>query len=165
MCALEPEAVALEAEARRGAQPVSGARQPVAVALEHATDAARDRVPRTVEVAGQLIEVGDDELAGGGRRRGSDVGGEVAERRVLLMADCGDDRDAARRDGADDALVAEREQILEAASAAREDDHVDVRLLAEGGDRGDDLGCCARPLDVGLRDDDAGGRKARLRSS
>ena len=130
--------------------------EPVAVALEHAADATRDRLARTVEVAGQLSEVGDDELAGGGRRRGPDVGREVAERRVLLVADRGDDGDAARRDGADDALVAEREQILEAAAAAREDDHVDVRLLAERVDRGDDLRGRARPLDVRLRDERRG---------
>ena len=42
------------------------------------------------------------------------------------MAHGGDDRDGARRDGADDALVAEREEILEAAAAAREDHDVDA---------------------------------------
>ncbi len=150
------DAVALEAEAWRGAQPVGGALEPVAVALEHAADAdarcdprARSRLPQ------QLIEVGDDELAGGGGCRGADVGGEVAERRVLLVTDRRDDGDAARRDGAHDALVAEREQILEAASATGEDDHVDVRLLAERGERGDDLRGGARPLDVRLCDEDA----------
>ena len=78
-------------------------------------------------------------------RRGTHVGGEVAERRVLLVADRRDDGHGARGDRADDALVAEREQILEAAAAAREHDHVDVRLAAESSDRGDDLRAARGP--------------------
>ena len=82
------------------------------------------RLARALEARAELADVGHDEARGGGRRRRAHVGGEVAERGVLLVADRRDDRDGARSDGADDALVGERQQILEAASAAREDDHV-----------------------------------------
>src|SRR4051812_29442883 len=98
---LEADPVAFEAEAWRSAQPAYGSLEPVAVAFEDATDAASDRFARAVELAGELIEVGDDELAGGGGSRSTYVGCEVAERCVLLVTDRGNDRDAARRDGAD----------------------------------------------------------------
>ena len=102
-----------------------------------------------------------DELAGGRRSRGADVRCEIAERRVLLVPDGRDDGDRAVGDGSDDALVAEGEEVLEAAAAAGEDDHVDVRVLAERADRGHDLGRRARALHVGLRDEDRCRREAR----
>ena len=75
-----------------------------------------------VEPGEELGEVGDDQPAGGGRRRRAHVGGEVAERRVLLVPDRGHDRYGARGDRADEPLVGEGEQVLEAAAAAGEDD-------------------------------------------
>ena len=103
--------------------------------------------------AGQLGDVGDDELPGHRRRRGAHVGGEVAERRVLLVPDRGDDGDRAGRDRPDEPLVAEREQILEAAAAAREDDHVHAGLLAERPQRVDDPAGGPRALHVRLGDE------------
>ena len=72
------------------------------------------------------------------------------------MSDRGDHGDRALGDRSDEALVAEGEQILEAAAAAGQDDHVDVLVFAEGADRGHDLGGRARALNVGLRDEDRG---------
>ena len=67
----------------------------------------------------------------------------------------------AGRDRADDALVAEREEILEAAAASCEDDHVDLGLGGQPrqgrGDRGGGL----RPLNVSLGHHDVRRRKAR----
>jgi hypothetical protein len=77
------------------------------------------------------------------------------------VSDGGDDRDGAAGDGADDALVAEREQVLEVAAAAREDDDVDARLSAYGLERLDDRPGGARALDVRLGDDHASRREAR----
>ena len=68
------------------------------------------------------------------------------------MADGGDDRDGARRDRADKALVGERQQVLEAAAAAREDDDVDA-ACAEVRDRSCDRRRCTRSLYVRLGDE------------
>ena len=56
-------------------------------------------------------------------------------------------------------LVRERQQVLEAAAAAGEDDDVDA-ARAQIGDRGRDRRRRARPLNVGLGDDDVRGREA-----
>src|SRR5205823_14901461 len=61
-------------------------------------------------------------------------------RRSSDLPDGGDHGDRAFGNGADDALVAEGEEILEAAAAAGQDEHVDVLVLAEGADRGHYLG-------------------------
>ena len=82
----------------------------------------------------------------GGRRRRAHVGGEVAERRVLLVADRGDDRHRRGRDRAHHALVAEREEVLDASAAAGQDDHLDPRIRGERGEAADDaLGCADLP--------------------
>ena len=78
------------------------------------------------------------------------------------MADGGDDRHRARGDRADEPLVAEREQILEAAAAAREHDHVDAGLRAELAQRVDDALRGARALDVRLGDEHVRRREAGL---
>src|SRR5262245_21335442 len=96
-----------------------------ALSVERAAGAGREGGPGAVEAGFELVEVGDDEARGRGRRGGADIGDEVGERRVLLVADCADDRDGAGGDCAQEPLVAEREQILEAAAAAGEDDDVD----------------------------------------
>ena len=107
-----------------------------------------------------LGEIGHDELPGEARCRGSDVRREVAERRVLLVADRRHDRHAAGRDRADEPLVAEREQILEAASATCDDDDV-AAGVAEHVEGVDDRTRGARPLHVRLGDDDVRGREPR----
>ena len=53
------------------------------------------RVARALEPVAQLGEVGHDEPRGRGRRRRAHVGGEIAERRVLLVPDGRDDRHGA----------------------------------------------------------------------
>ena len=71
-----------------------------------------------------------------------------------------DDGNGTRGHGPDEALVAERQEVLEAASAAREHDHVDLGEAAKALDRLGDGRSRPRPLDVGLRDDDARRREA-----
>ena len=120
--------------------------------------AARDRARRSSSSA----RSGTTRRRGGGRRRGADVGGEVAERRVLLVPDGGDDRHRARGDRAHEPLVAERQQVLEAAAAAREDDDVDLGRVAERAQRLDDRRRGARALHVASRRRGcrAGGKRA-----
>ena len=77
------------------------------------------------------------------------------------MPDRGNDRHRTRRDRAHEPLLAEGQKIVERAAAAREHEHVDLRLVAEPPQRLDDRGRCSRPLDVGLRDEHARRRKAR----
>ena len=78
------------------------------------------------------------------------------------MPDRAHDRHRAGGDRAHDALVAEREQVLEAAAAAREHDHVDLRLGAHRLQRRHDRERRPRALDERLRDDDPRRREARL---
>ena len=118
-------------------------------ALEAPARAALEPGARAVEPLEQLRQVGDDEPAGDARSRGADVGGEVAERRVLLVADRAHDRHRAIGDRAHQPLVAEGQQVLEAAAASRHDDDVDA-FAAERAQRLDDGAGGARPLDVGL---------------
>src|SRR5205823_11683963 len=77
----------------------------------------------------------------------------------LLVADRRYDWQRARGDGANESLVAEREQVLEAPAAAREDDDVDVRSRAELLERVDDRLRGKRSLHVGLGDKHLRGRK------
>jgi len=112
--------------------PESNLRQALRVPLERALCAACKRFACAVEQARQLRELGDDELAGHRGRRRAHVGGEIAERCVLLVAHGGDDRHGAIGDRAHDALVGEGEELIagrrpvEEAFAARREA---VRLL------------------------------------
>ena len=78
-----------------------------------------------------LGDVGDDQLGGVGRGRGADVGDEVEQRLVLLVADRRDDGRAQHVDGADQRLVGERQQVLDGATAAGDHDDVDLGVAVE----------------------------------
>ena len=137
-------------------------REPLCVHVERPPGSAFEAGAGAVEPLTQLAEVGDDQPCRSRRRRGANVGGEVAERRVLLVADRGDDRHRAARDRPNETLVAERQQVLEAAAATGDHDHVEPGHLAQAAQRVDDRRRGARALDVGLRDDDVRRREARL---
>ena len=67
------------------------------------------------------------------------------------MPVCRDDRHRALGDGAHDALVGERQQVLEAAAAAREDQHVDpaaglAQLAKSAGARVVEINIAETPL-------------------
>ena len=66
-------------------------------------------------------------FGGLGRRRRARVGGEVDQRPVGLVADRGDQRDGALGRRAHHDLLVEAPQVLEAAAAARHDQHVGPR--------------------------------------
>ena len=125
----------------------------LAVAGERRRRRTAERLARAVEPGEELAEVGHDEPRGHARRGGAHVGDEVAQRRVLLVADRRDDRHRAGGDGAHDPLVAERQQVLEAAAAAREHDHVDAGRAQTSPSAVDERRRRPRPLDVGLGDE------------
>ena len=78
------------------------------------------------------------------------------------MPDRGDDRHRAIGDRAHEALVAERQQVFEAATAAGEHDHVDPWRVAQRSQRADDLECRPRALHVRLGDEYVGGWETGL---
>ena len=89
-------------------------------------------------------------LAAAVGRGGPDVRREVAERRVLLVADRAHHRDAAAGERPHDPLVAPRKQVLEAPAAASHHDDVDARLAGQLGEGRHDPGRCLGALDVRL---------------
>ena len=100
------------------------------------------------------------EEAGGRRGRGREgVGGEIAERRVLLMTDCRDDRHRAVDDCPHEPFVTERKQVLEAATAASEHDDVHVGLSGNGAQCCGDLNGGMNALHTRLGHEQLRGRK------
>ena len=90
--------------------------------------------------------VGDDQLGGQAGGAGADVGDQVDQRVVLLVADR---RDHGRRAGGDrpaDQLVGEREQILDAAASPSQHDQVHLRVGVEQPQRPGDPRRRARAL-------------------
>ncbi len=82
------------------------------------------------EVLGDLVLGFGDQLGGGGRGGRAEVGSEVGDGEVGLMADGGDHGQARGGDGAGDALRVEGGQIFKRAAAAGEDDDVDQAGIA-----------------------------------
>src|SRR6266508_4233457 len=124
------------------------------LALDKEKRSAVEPPPQRAEALTELALVRDDQASGCRRRGGPGVGSEIAERRVLLVADGRDHGHGAARHGADESLVAERQQVLEAASAAGEDDDVDAGLPDDVPERSRESRSGARSLHVCLRDDD-----------
>ncbi len=78
----------------------------------------------------QLLLGADDDLSRRRRGGGAQVGDEIADGEIGLMANGGDDRDAAGGDGARQGLIVEGGKVFDAASAARNDNDID----GEGGE-------------------------------
>ena len=152
---VEGDSPPFEEEEGSGPKPLSVAVEPLPVAGERPPHGGVHRSSRSRPSPSlQLGEVRNDETGRGGGRRRANVGGEVAQRRVLLVADGRDDRHGAGGERADDGLVAEGQQVLEAAAAARHDDDVDQRVGRDAPERGGDARPCGRTLHAGLGDDD-----------
>ena len=117
-------------QCRQVRQAALGARQPQAAVLRHAVQAADQPRGLVLQVGHQ---VGPRRHRQFGRRGGGGraaVGGEIDQRGVGLVADRGDQRDAAGGGGADDDLLVERHQVFQAAAAAGDDQHVRPRHRA-----------------------------------
>jgi hypothetical protein len=65
-----------------------------------------------------------DELGGGGWGGGAEVGDEVGDGEVGLVADGGDDGELAGGDGAGEGLVVEGGEVFERAPATGDEDEV-----------------------------------------
>ena len=117
-------------------------------------------LPGLDEPGALLGDVRHDPLGGVGRGRGAQVRDEVEQRGVQVVPDRADQRRAARRRGAHERLVAERQQVLERAAAARDDDDLDPGVRVQLGDRRADLGDGARALHGHAADLELHGRPA-----
>ena len=146
----------------RQARPVRIAVDEAAFVLDARLDAHAGAPDRLRDELHLLAYVGHDALGRVGGRGRAQVGRQVDERPVVLVADRGDDRRGARGCGAYDRLVGEADQILECAAAARDDDHVDLRIGVEAPDRGDDVGRTLRALHVRVHDLETHGRPAQV---
>ena len=107
-----------------------------------------------------LGPVGDDQLGRGRRRGGAQVGGEIADGIVDLVADGRDDRDFGRTDGAREGFVIEGPQVLGRAAAASENDDVGLFFAVERPQRLDHLRRGAVSLDEGGIEQDFRQREA-----
>ena len=119
---------------RRAAEPRRGQVEPLACAVEARRAAQRAAVARRTSSAPQprLARRGR-EFGGRGRRRRAQVGAEVGDGEVGLVAHAADQRHrAAARWCARQRLVVEGPQVLDRAAAAHQQDHVDRRLRAAG---------------------------------
>src|SRR5215210_1887442 len=157
----EPGPPALEEERRAAPEPVVRMIEASEVAVEHAYRGRFEGGATRLEALQELPKIGNDDARRRGRRGGANVRDQVAQRRVLLVPDGRDDRDCAVGNRPHEALVAEREQVLEAAAAARDHDHFDARRGAQATDGVDDRRRGAGSLHVSLGHEDSRRRKAR----
>ncbi|CAM5314435.1 hypothetical protein SBADM41S_03762 [Streptomyces badius] len=107
-----------------------------------------------------LAHVRDDLLGRVRGRGGAQIGDQVQQRGVRLMADRGDHRRTAGGHGPHQLLVGERQQILDAAAAPGHHDHVDLVQRVQLLDRLHHLGDRVHPLHGGVADLEAHGRPA-----
>ena len=96
------------------------------LALDKDQGSAVEARPERAKALTELALVRDDQASGCRRCGRTGVGSKIAERSVLLVADGRDYGHRTARHRADESLVAERKQVLEAASAAGEDKDVDA---------------------------------------
>ena len=153
--------------ARAGAAALRAAGSPSRSRRSRSRASARRTEPSSrprsrVQPGLQLGEIGHDEARRGRRRRGAHVGGEVAERRVLLVPDGGDDgHRAARR------THGRRASSLNGSRSSKLPPPRATMTTSTAGwaatrrERRGDPAAGARALDAGLGDDDVGGRKPR----
>ena len=110
--------------------------------------------------------VGYDAFGGVGRGGRPKVGDEVAQRVVGFMADGADHGGGARRDLAAQRLVGERQQVLDAAAAAGDDDHVDRGVGSSSRRASTIWGTAFGPCTTVLRTSNrTAGQRSRRRSS
>ncbi len=102
--------------------------EPVLLPVDQVTNRPVQPVPGLPDQADLLGQVRHDPLGRVGRGGGAHVGDVVEQRRVGLVADRADHRRAAGEDRPAQRLVGEGQQILDAAAAPGDDDHVDRRV-------------------------------------
>ena len=93
-----------------------------------------------LDAIGDVVQRGGDQLGGGGGRGGAQVGDEVGDGEVGLVADGGDDGKLGGGDGFGEEFGVEGRQVFERAAAAGDDDEVGVAGAIEICDAGGDFG-------------------------
>ena len=121
---------------------------------ESALDDATRALPLLGDALPLLRDVGNDSLGGIRGRRRAKVGDQVHEGHVLLVPDRRHDGDARGDHGADEALIAEGQEILDTAATARDDDDLHVGVPVEVLERLDDGRHCCGSLHRHLADDE-----------
>ena len=102
-------------------------RQPVCFPLHQPGGRTAEMVPRLPDPGELFRNVRNDPFGGVGGRRGAEVGDVVEDGPVRLVPDRAHHGRGRVGNGPDEFLVAERQQVLQGASAAGDDDHVHVR--------------------------------------
>ena len=107
---------------------------------------------------------GGDEFGGGGGSGGAQVGDEVRDGEVSLVADGGDGGKRRGGDGAGEGFVVEAGEVFDGAAAAGDEDEVDaVRVGVEEADAGDNGGGASGALNGGGIDEQIEARMAAAR--
>ena len=123
----------------RQRRPAAGHVHPAAETL-HAPVRARPPAARAADrCARELVLPRHDQFGGRRRRRRADVGDEIGDRDVGLVADRRDDRHRRGGDRARDDFLVERPEVLDRPAAASDDDDVDARHAADGAQPARDL--------------------------
>ena len=99
---------------------------------------------------GFLRNIGHDALTRIGGGGGAQIGNRIEDGGVCLVTDCRDYRGGRRRDGADERLLREGQQVFEGAAASGDDDDVHLRVGVQFGERGNDLSRRAFTLHAGI---------------
>ncbi|CAM5305919.1 hypothetical protein SBADM41S_09680 [Streptomyces badius] len=135
-------------------------REPPLLAVQQPAYGPQRPVPQLLYALQLLAHVRDDLLGRVRGRGGAQIGDQVQQRGVRLMADRGDHRRTAGGHGPDQLLVGERQQILDAAAAPGHHDHVDLVQRVQLLDRLHHLGDRVHPLHGGVADLEAHGGPA-----
>ena len=116
---------------------------------------AEDGAVELVDAFFDTVLGGGDELGGGRWGGGAEVGDEVGNGEVGLVADGGDDGEGGGGDDAGEALVVEAGEILKGATTAGDDDEIDATgMLIEPADGAGDRSGAARALHDGRVDEE-----------
>ncbi len=117
-------------------------------------------VPVPDEGQSQILSHGNDKLRGGGGGRCPEIGGEVGDGEVDLVAHRRYDGNPGSPNGPGDPLVVERKQVFQGAPAPGQDDHVREPVFVQKGNGVADLRGSLVTLDADGRDEDVHGREA-----
>ena len=141
-----------------GAQPRPARGDPLAPRARSAPATSSTRRPASASPA--RARPSRDRHLGRARRRVRGVRDVVADGDVVRVPDRGDHRLGAREERAAQALVVERDEVLHRAAPARDDDHVDERVLLHAGERVDQVARRGGALDERAARDDVDRREA-----
>jgi hypothetical protein len=98
------------------------------------------------QTRGEIDDRWRTQLGRGRRRRRPKIRHVVDECPIGFVPNAGNDRDAARENGANDAFVVETPEVVRRTPAAGEDDHLGAAVALECPERGDDARRCCFAL-------------------